>query len=206
MSDSNGGLLRGWPLTGCITLALLVMSALLLTQHPGEEGVRLVIRATARTSLLLFVLAFTASALWRLWPGTWTRWQLRNRRYLGVSFAASHAIHLAAIVAFARLDPSEFGSISPVANRIVAGLAYVFIFAMAATSFDRMVAWMGARRWKLLHTAGAHYIWLIFMLSFAKRAIHEPGYLLGVLLLAMALGLRLKARAGGKDRQAVVPG
>ena len=166
----------------------------MLALHPGEEGVRMVIRATARTSLLLFALAFSASALRRLWPGDFSTWLLRNRRYLGVSFAASHAIHLAAIVAFARIDPSEFGEISPLANRIVAGLAYVFIFAMAATSFDRMVAWLGARRWKLLHAVGAHYVWLIFLLSFAKRVPQGSAYAVGAAVLLAVMGLRLWAR------------
>ncbi len=57
------------------------------------DGVRMVIRFTARTSLVLFCLAFSAAALARLWPNASTRWLRRNRRYLGVSFAASHAIH-----------------------------------------------------------------------------------------------------------------
>ena len=70
------------------------------------EGVRMVIRFTARTSLLLFCLAFSAAALARLWPNAWTRWQRRNRRYLGVTFAASHAIHAVAIAAFAVMDPA----------------------------------------------------------------------------------------------------
>lgn len=198
MAGSSQGVLQGWRLFWLLTFAMLAMGATLLMQQPGEEGIRLVIRATARTSLVLFALAFSASAARRLWPGEFTTWLLRNRRYLGVSFAASHAIHLAAIVAFARLDPAEFGTISPVANRIVAGLAYVFIFAMAATSFDRMVSLLGARRWKLLHTVGAHYIWLIFVLSFAKRAIHEPAYWIGVIVLAAAMGLRLLVRGTGR--------
>ncbi len=197
MGASSGGMLQGWRLFWLITAALVAMSAAMVAMHPGEEGARLVIRATARTSLVLFALAFSASALRRLWPGGFTTWLLRNRRYLGVAFAASHAIHLVAIVAFARIDPTEFGQISPVANRIVAGLAYVFIFAMAATSLDRMVAWLGARRWKLLHTVGAHYIWLIFLLSFAKRIPQGPGYALGSALLLGVMGLRLWARRAG---------
>lgn len=197
MGNASGGMLQGWRLFWLITAALAAMSAAMVAMYPGEDGVRLVIRATARTSLVLFALAFSASALRRLWPGGFTTWLLRNRRYLGVSFAASHAIHLAAIIAFARIDPAEFGEISPVANRIVAGLAYVFIFAMAATSFDRMVVWLGARRWKLLHTVGAHYIWLIFLLSFAKRVPQGAGYALGAAVLLAVMGLRLWARKAG---------
>jgi hypothetical protein len=66
----------------------------------------MVIRFTARTSLLFFCMAFSAAALARLWPNAWTHWQRRNRRALGVTFAASHGIHAVAIGAFAVMDPA----------------------------------------------------------------------------------------------------
>ena len=40
------------------------------------------------------------------------------------------------------------------ANIILAGAAYVFLAAMATTSFDGAVAWLGVRRWRLLHLVG----------------------------------------------------
>ena len=43
----------------------------------------------------------------------WTRWQRRNRRYHGVSFAVSHFIHLAALIALARLDQELFDPVTP---------------------------------------------------------------------------------------------
>ena len=97
--------MNGWRLTGLLSLVLLAMSLALGTLHAWDmESVRLVIRATARTSLVLFVLAFTAGAMAQLAPGEVTRWQRRNRRYLGVSFAVSHFIHLAAILSLAAFD------------------------------------------------------------------------------------------------------
>ena len=80
--------MNGWRLTGMLSLLLAGMALLFLAAHGGDiEGVRLVIRATARSSLVLFALAFTASALVELVPSDLTRWQRRNRRYLGMSFA-----------------------------------------------------------------------------------------------------------------------
>ena len=57
--------MNGWRLVGLLSFLLMAMSLWLLADHAGDiEGIRLVIRATARTSLVLFVMAFTASALW----------------------------------------------------------------------------------------------------------------------------------------------
>jgi len=98
---------EGWRLFALLTLTLIGLSVWIAAMRQFEiEGIRMVIRFTARTSLLLFCLAFGAAALARLWPNAWTRWQRRNRRYLGVSFAASHGLHAVAIAAFAAMDPS----------------------------------------------------------------------------------------------------
>ena len=115
------------------------------------DGVRMVIRFTARTSLLFFCLAFSAAALARLWPNGGTRWLRRNRRYLGVTFAASHAIHLFAIACFAVMDPAAYAAATSIASYIFGGIGYAFIIAMTATSFDRTAALMGARAWRMLH-------------------------------------------------------
>ena len=93
---------EGWYLLGATSLAMAALALWLASMRGFEvDGVRMVVRYTARTSLLFFCLAFGAAALARLWPNAWTRWQRRNRRYLGVTFAASHAIHAVAIVCFA---------------------------------------------------------------------------------------------------------
>jgi sulfoxide reductase heme-binding subunit YedZ len=96
--------LAGWPIVGWSALIVAALStAALVTAGGGETGWRAVVRLTARTSFVLFSAAFIASSLRALWPAPSTRWLLANRRYVGVSFAASHAMHLLAIVAVARV-------------------------------------------------------------------------------------------------------
>jgi len=168
--------MNGWRLTGLLSLLMLAMVAYLLMIHPDVEGLRLAIRATARTSLVLFALAFSAAALARLAPCGVTRWQRRNRRYLGVSFAVSHGVHLAALIALARTDATLFWTLTNPANIVLAGTAYLFIAAMTATSFDRTAAWLGARRWRLLHLVGGWYIWLSFAAAIGKRLPQGPVY------------------------------
>src|ERR1700730_4297384 len=100
---------EGWRLFAVLRLVLIALCIWIASMRQFEvEGVRMVVRFTARTSLMFFCLAFSAAALARLWPNGWTRWQRRNRRYLGVTFAASHGLHLIAIVAFAIMSPPLF--------------------------------------------------------------------------------------------------
>ncbi|WP_428678038.1 hypothetical protein [Reyranella sp.] len=188
-------LFEGWPLLGLLSLSLLGISALCLAGHAYEvTGVRIVIRITARTSLVLFALAFGAQAMLTLWPSALTRWQRRNRRQLGLAFAVSHTIHAAAILAFARMDPQGFHEHAMPGTLVSGGIAYAFIIAMAATSFDRTAAWVGPVAWRMLHWLGGYYLWVSFIVTNGKRIGQSPFYALPAVLMLVLLGLRIAAR------------
>ncbi|PAY03901.1 hypothetical protein CK489_37050 [Bradyrhizobium sp. UFLA03-84] len=187
---------EGWRLFGLLTLTLIGLSIWIAAMRQFEvEGVRMVIRFTARTSLLLFCLAFSAAALARLWPGAWTHWQRRNRRYLGVTFAASHAIHAVAIAAFAMLDPAGFAAATSIVSYIFGGIGYLVIIALTATSFDRTAALLGTRAWRRLHLIGGYYLLLQFTVSFGKRIPEMPLYALFLVPLAVVFALRMISTA-----------
>jgi methionine sulfoxide reductase heme-binding subunit len=201
--QTAGGLNR-WGLVGCVFAATVAISAAILVWHPGLTGVRDIIAFTARGAVLLFCLAFSASSIFRLWPAyRWSRWQIRNRRYLGISFAVVQTIHIAFVITFARVAPEVFVVANGWwGNTILAGLAYAFVVAMGLTSFDRTAAWLGRARWSLLHKVGGYYIWLIFLIAFGKRMLADPysAYGIATLLLLVTLGLRLTAAAYQRGR------
>lgn len=185
---------EGWRLFAVLALTLVALSLWIAGMRQFEvDGVRMVIRFTARTSLLFFCLAFSAAALARLWPNAWTRWQRRNRRTLGVTFAASHAIHAVAIVCFAVMYPADYASTTSIASCVFGGIGYAFIVAMTATSFDRTAAAIGARAWRMLHLTGGYYLLLQFMVSFGKRIPDMPLYALFLIPLLAVFALRMIA-------------
>jgi hypothetical protein len=191
--------LGGGRLIGSVTLLLLVMTALIFAwAGTGEPGLRLLVRATARTSLALFATAFTASSLRRLWPTPTTGWLLRQRRYLGLSFAVSHALHALAIAGLGLVLGDAF-QIDPV-TVIFGGGAYVMIALLAATSSDRSAAWLGRRRWRVLHLVGVYWIWIIFANSYTARAVmaiargsESLAYVPVALFVWAMLGVRIAA-------------
>lgn len=195
---SKWGVFQGWPLVGLAAMALTATVVTTLAVVGSDEaGVRALVRVTARISLGLFLLAFAASSLRRLTPSPFTAWLLRNRRYLGVAFALSHFVHLAAIIFIARLWPHPFFEREGgVVTFVGGGLGYVFIAAMAATSFDRAVTWLGARKWKRLHTIGTYYVFIIFIFAqaYLLRAFVEPAYIPVAALLVAALIVRLTGK------------
>jgi methionine sulfoxide reductase heme-binding subunit len=192
---------EGWRLFALLALTLVALSLWISgMRHFEVDGVRMVIRFTARTSLLFFCLAFGAAALARIWPNAWTQWQRRNRRYLGVTFAASHAIHAVAIVCFAVMDPAGYAGATSIASYVFGGIGYAFIIAMTATSFDRTAAALGARAWRMLHLTGGYYLLLQFMVSFGKRIPDMPLYVLFLIPLLAVFALRMIAMAPRAQR------
>ena len=189
---------EGWRLFWLLSLALAAMAlALLVAAGGGTEAWRLVIRATARTSLLLFLAAFVASAAARLWPGAATHWLRRNRRQLGLAFAMSHLIHALAIVTLYRTDPGTFWTLTNPATSINGSAGYLFIVLLAATSFDRVVRAIGPKAWGWLHWLGVWFVAISFIVSNGKRLPVSTWYALPVALVIGAIALRLAARRQG---------
>jgi methionine sulfoxide reductase heme-binding subunit len=187
---------EGWRLFAILTLILAALCAGLAGIRDFDvNGVRMVVRFTARTSLLFFCLAFSAAALAQLRPNAWTRWQRRNRRYLGVTFAASHALHAIAIIAFATMDPAGFAATTNLASYVFGGIGYAIIAAMTVTSFDRTAAAIGPRAWRILHLTGGYYLLLQFTVSFGKRIPEMPLYGLFLVPLLAVFALRMIAMA-----------
>jgi len=175
---SDTKLMTGWKIVGVITLFLLaIFVTIFAIAGTAEAGIRMYIRASARTSFVLFSSAFLASALYRLWPGPLTRWLRANRRYIGVSFAISHTFHLLGILALSHWSPHQFVTVNVPPLLIGGGIAYFFILLMVITSFDRTTHWLGTRRWRILHLTGAYVIWLVFTLTYFPKAIKNPFYI-----------------------------
>lgn len=200
--DARRNRVIGWPLVGVNAVLVVAFAALAwVIAGGGEAGIRSAIRTTARTSLLLFLAAFVASSLNALWPRPWTKALLANRRYVGVSFAVSHLWHAVAIWLLAVEYPRSFWPGVTWVTFAGGGVGYLFLALMVATSFDRTTAWLGHRRWKLLHTTGIYVIWVIFTSSYAPRAFVAPIYLLPTVALLLGFGLRFSARVLARRRR-----
>ncbi len=186
--------LQGWSLVGWAALAVALMaSTIVSTVAEYDQSLPMATRATARTSLALFLAAFMSSTLYGLLPGRRGRWLLNNRRYLGVSFAASHAMHGVLVVATTYWLELEHGMLTLVGG----GSGYIFIAAMTATSFDKSAAWLGPRRWKLLHSSGAYFLWWIFAFTYwygaGEHLLHAFLFALLVACLLLKLACKLAA-------------
>lgn len=184
----------GWRIVGVTAAAVGLMTATILAaKGASEEAFHLLLRATALASLVLFLSAFLAAPLHQLHATRAFSWMRANRRYLGVSFAVSHFVHLAAILILVRISDTFSGKLE-ISTVLGGGLAYLFLAAMVATSFDRTAARLGPRAWKALHTTGMYFLWFVFFITYLPRAAHSPFYVAIVVALLGAIALRALRR------------
>jgi sulfoxide reductase heme-binding subunit YedZ len=194
-----------WQITGLVFLAVTIYcNAVIAIMGFNEESVRILVRATARISIVLFLAAFTASSLHTFFRKPWTAWLLRNRRYIGVSFALSHTEHFFTLIALGTMFDVPFREVFRTASIIGGGIAYVLLLEMTITSFDATAKWLTRRQWTALHTFGSYYIWIIFAQSYIPRAIANPYvYAPFAIALVAALGLRIARIVRSREKKAV---
>jgi methionine sulfoxide reductase heme-binding subunit len=164
---------------------LLGLAAIWFGLHVGTtetNGWQLAARWTARVGFPVFLVTYSASSLYRVFPGVVTRHLLRTRRQWGLGFALAHTIHLFALVTYLRVS----GDTRPAAVLIGGGFGYVMLYAMALTSNDWAMAKLD-RNWKRLHRLGIHTLWGIYVFSYLGRLVKPHPELVVHIYMALAL-------------------
>ena len=147
---------------------------------------------TARVGFPIFLITYSASSVYRVFPGAVTRAILRNRRYWGLGFAVTHSIHLYALITYLRVSATEVDT----PTLIGGGFAYAMLYAMALTSNNWAMMRLD-RNWKRLHRIGIHSLWAVFIFTYFGRALSADHQIEGRIALALAftaLALRLMPR------------
>ena len=182
---------QGWSLFSLLAALVLLMTVMILIINPDlTEGVRSAIRATARSSFALFLLAFTASAFAVLVPSPLSKSLVRERRFIGLAFAFSHLIHAVLIYWYGQLN-TEFWPGRTALGNVPGTVGYVFVLLLALTSFKSTTRLIGATAWKRLHTTGMWVLAAIFAYSNFKRIPMSDWYVLPFGLICAATAIRL---------------
>ena len=134
----------------------------------SNESLMLWARHTARISFAYFLLSFSASSLHYFFSNTLTKFIRHQRRYIGLSFALAHTIHLVALTSFFIVMKENPGIVTLIGG----GLGYVLVYAMALTSNDNAVKKLGLKRWKQIHWFGANYIAVIFAFTYVGKLLN----------------------------------
>lgn len=193
MKNKNIPFISGWNLTKVISVVLILNFILILSlnDYNQKETISILIRTTAKFSVALFLLAFSASSFYHFSKNNFSKWMLKNRRYIGVSFAISHYLHLLSLFLMTFHISFNVFEDRGLFTTIGGAIGYLFITIMTITSFDKYRKIVSPKNWKRIHTIGSYYLWIIFAKSYIPRITEGSFYTLFAVLLITTLLMRI---------------
>jgi sulfoxide reductase heme-binding subunit YedZ len=172
-SARMNSMLNGWPLfflIAALNAALMTTGFLLIGVATAESTVDM-IRLSVQISTPWIYITFAASPLAQLFPGGASRWLLRNRRYLGLSFAAGMGWQLVCIAVLFGAHAQYYWEELHVTSDLVTRVAsYGVLLALTITSFLPVRRRMRQQHWRWLHLLGVWYLWAAIWVSYTEIA------------------------------------
>jgi hypothetical protein len=156
-------MINGWNLFWLITapISLAIVFTMTRVDLSSAEGVSSMIQLSVRCAVPWLFLAFAASSLQVVFPGPFSRWLSRNRKIIGLCFAAAMAWQLTFILWLVGIHTEYYVNDVYVLSDVVEGVVgYAFLIAMVLTSFKFGRSLLSPRQWKLLHTSGIYWLWV----------------------------------------------
>ena len=154
--------INGWRLFAVVSAVITAFMLLRLvsTNFSCPEDLSAMIQYSVRWAVPFIFLVIATSALFRLFPGRFTHWLLRNRRYVGLSFVIAMAWQ-GAFIFIMSFSHSEhyYGEIYLLRDELEGSSGYLFLVAMTVTSFGVFRRRITAEQWRFLHLSGVIFLW-----------------------------------------------
>lgn len=140
----------------------------------SEASIHWAIVFSVNIAIPWFLLAFSSRPLTQCWPNKFSRWALRNRRYLGINWGIAFLTHGIFIIIFASLYPKVFFSEADWAT--IRGGSVVFFVStlMLVTSNNQSVRLLGPKLWAVVHTVGGYLLLVTLLFTLVVTNIHKP--------------------------------
>jgi sulfoxide reductase heme-binding subunit YedZ len=214
MSLLQHRVLNGWPFFGLVAVpTFTAMSAgmVLIGVDTPEAAVNMIRLSVQLASPWVF-LAFVATPMTQLFPGNLSKWLLRNRRYLGLSFAAGFGWQAVFIgVLLALHNAYYWQELHNDIDLFLRMVSYVFLLAMTVTSFFPVRRRMRPEHWRWLHLVGIWYFWAAIWASYAPMALSSDAKTIdvvytvfGLIVLILRIAAYLSSRFGQREQGAGV--
>ncbi len=154
--------LNGWTLfwlvSGVISAAMIIETLRFDLAVPAD--VSHLIGFSVRLSVPFIYLVVAASALPVLFPGVFSTWLLRNRKFIGLCFAVAMAWQGLFIYIMSTFHRGYyFEEIFYLRDELEGSTGYIFLTAMVVTSFEFGRRYLDQQQWKLLHRSGVYFLW-----------------------------------------------
>ena len=199
---------NGWRLFAVVSAVITTFMLLRLASADlsSPQDLSAMIQYSVRWAVPFIFLVIATSALVRLFPGRLTVWLLRNRRYIGLSFAVAMAWQGAFIfiVSFSH-SAHYYGEIYLLRDELEGSSGYLFLAAMTATSFGVFRRHITTEQWRFLHLSGVIFLWAYpYSVYWWNVFYYQTQHWFDVLFYILGFtAFALRILAWGKDRVVV---
>ena len=155
-------IINNWNLFWLLSIPMSVNIFLVMLQHDmsNPEEVSDMIGYSVRWAVPLIFIVTAASAMQILFANDFTRWWLKNRKYIGMCFAVAMAWQGSFILIISTMFRDYyFEEVYLLRNEIEGSLGYILLTVMVITSFKTGSKYISARQWKLMQKAGLYFLW-----------------------------------------------
>ena len=177
-------------------LSMLLTGGLVLTYlwfvSTDEEHMRQMLRLSAWTAILIYLIIFVARPLRQLSGSPATKKLLKNRRYFGIALAGVMTVHLVLLLI-----------VNEQAFNLPGAIVYGFMYLMLFTSFDASPAKLGPRNWRILHKTGLYALGIAYLGTVVGALLKAPLnliYLTLTTLMLAAIAIRIAAFCKARQR------
>ena len=205
-------LINGWKLFWLVAAPISLVMVLAMTRLDlsRAETVSSMIQLSVRCAVPLGDLVFAISSLQVVFPGTFSRWLIRNRKYIGLCFATAMGWQGFFILWLVGIHTEYYVREVYVFSDVVEGVfGYAFLIAMVLTSFEFGRRHLTPRQWKLLHRSGIYWLWIYAWSVYWFNLFYYEGPAVPIDYIYywagfLAWGFRLLAWSKKRSRQTTV--
>ena len=194
-----------------IPMCIVIVIAMIGADMSTGAGVSTMIGFSVRLAVPFIFLVVAISSVQTLFPGPFSMWLLRNRKYIGMCFAvvmAWQGLFIFIMSYFFR--EYYFADVYFFRDELEGSIGYIFLPAMVVTSFEFGRKHLSPKQWKLLHKSGIYFLWAYAFSTYwwslcnGLSCYENPVPLDYVYYSVGFLAFALRIAAWGKQRQQAV--
>jgi len=151
-----------WGLVLVFAVPMCIFNYLAMTDTniDSPEGLSHMIGYSVRWAVPFIYLVVAASSVKILFPGVFSAWWMRNRKYIGLVFAVGMAWQAAFIFMLSTFHRDYyFSDVYYFRDEVEGSVGYIFLVAMVITSFQFARKRVNHAQWKLIQKGGIYFLW-----------------------------------------------
>ena len=151
-----------WGLVLVFAVPMCIFNYLAMTDTniDSPEGLSHMIGYSVRWAVPFIYLVVAASSVKILFPGVFSAWWMRNRKYIGLVFAVGMAWQAAFIFMLSTFHRDYyFSDVYYFRDEVEGSVGDIFLVAMVITSFQFARKRVNHAQWKLIQKGGIYFLW-----------------------------------------------